>query len=307
MIQFRFSGHETFACRYAWIPKAYNSLKHDASLFSDENKAMVRLGVGKNMVRAIRFWVQLAKVAEAGDKGLKITEFGELIFGENGYDPFLEDIKTLWLIHWNFTTQHLDPMFAWYFMFNKWTTSEFTASEAISAFVQETRKQERSLSEVTLEQHFQVFLQTYYVSRGRNKAVAEDTLDCPLTELRLIQRTGYRFDEDQKRQVEMYSFRRGRKPEITNALLAYCLLDYWQLYRPNESALTFRDISVLPNSVGQIFKLDEMDLLDRLEAMNRDSNIPFDYQASAALPRLVRNCDLKDLSVKHKLLYNIYK
>lgn len=306
MIQFRFSGHETFSCRYAWLPKAYKALKRDPTIFSNENEAMVRLGVGKNMVRAIRFWVQLAKVAEPGQGGLVVTPFGEAIFGGTGHDPYLEDIKTLWLLHWNFTAQQAEPMFAWYFVFNQWSASDFTASEIVQAFVSETQKQERALSEVTLEQHFNVFLHTYYASRIKRASIAEDSLDCPLTELRLIQHSGYRTDEKTKRQVETFTFRRDSKPDITNALLAYCVLDYWQLYRSNEASLSFRDLAVLPNSIGQVFKLTEMDLRDRLESMTRDSAIPFDFQASAALPRLVRSCDVRNEQVKMDLLDTIY-
>jgi epsilon-lactone hydrolase len=53
----KFSGHETFACRYAWLPKALQAVESNPRIFSDEDQAMVELGVGKNMVRSIRFWV----------------------------------------------------------------------------------------------------------------------------------------------------------------------------------------------------------------------------------------------------------
>ncbi len=53
---FRFTGHETFPCRYTWIPKAFTALEADPKTFADDEYAMVSLGVGKNMVRAIRFW-----------------------------------------------------------------------------------------------------------------------------------------------------------------------------------------------------------------------------------------------------------
>src|SRR5262245_2132233 len=52
---YRFSGHETFPCRYTWLPKAVARLQAKPTLFADEDDAMVQLGVGKNMARAIRF------------------------------------------------------------------------------------------------------------------------------------------------------------------------------------------------------------------------------------------------------------
>src|SRR4051812_28985030 len=97
----RFSGHETFPCRYAWLPKGYAALAESPDAFADEEEAMIALGVGKNMVRSLRFWVQAAGVAEARrEGGYAITPFGKAIFSRRGHDPFLEDARTLWLIHW---------------------------------------------------------------------------------------------------------------------------------------------------------------------------------------------------------------
>lgn len=64
MEPFRFSGHETFPCRYAWLPKAAREVNREPSVFSSdrEDDAMVRLGVGKNMVRAIRFWAEVMDI-----------------------------------------------------------------------------------------------------------------------------------------------------------------------------------------------------------------------------------------------------
>ncbi|HTV56567.1 MAG TPA: DUF4007 family protein, partial [Terriglobia bacterium] len=67
---YRFSGHETFPFRYSWLPKAVFELTANPELFADEEWAMVRLGVGKNMVKAIRFWVQAAGIAIADQRRL---------------------------------------------------------------------------------------------------------------------------------------------------------------------------------------------------------------------------------------------
>src|SRR4029450_3659562 len=94
-INYRFSGHETFPCRYTWLPKAVQSLAQDPSLFRNEDQAMVRLGVGKNMVRAMRFWTDVAGVSVDGiDGGSVVSSFGSDLLSESGYDPFLEDART---------------------------------------------------------------------------------------------------------------------------------------------------------------------------------------------------------------------
>jgi len=38
------------------------------------------------------------------DDRWQVTDFGKIIFGANGMDPFLEDKRTLWLLHWRAST-----------------------------------------------------------------------------------------------------------------------------------------------------------------------------------------------------------
>jgi hypothetical protein len=89
-LTFRFSGHETFPCRYAWLPKAVRALASSPKALSDEENAMVELGVGKNMVRAIRFWVQAAGMAVSRKDVYDLTEFGRELVDEGGLDPFFK-------------------------------------------------------------------------------------------------------------------------------------------------------------------------------------------------------------------------
>ena len=76
-----FSGHETFVCRHFWLKKGYDFLTQGGS-FTDED-AVVSLGVGKNMVSSIRFWMRGFHILD--DNGL--TEMGTFLLREN--DPYL--------------------------------------------------------------------------------------------------------------------------------------------------------------------------------------------------------------------------
>jgi hypothetical protein len=60
-----FSGHETFPFRYAWLKKGVDAVSQDPLVFSDD-RAMIKLGVGKNMVRSIRHWCLAARLIEEG-------------------------------------------------------------------------------------------------------------------------------------------------------------------------------------------------------------------------------------------------
>jgi hypothetical protein len=289
---FRFSGHETFPCRYAWLPKAFGVLESDPDAFADEEQAMISLGVGKNMVRAIRFWAQTTGIAEprraGGVGGYDITPFGRAVFGRRGFDPFLEDTRTLWLIHWNLSTQVQDPLFAWDYLLNRWQEPELSRSAVLRAFRKEAERQERPLSDVTLEQHFDTFLHSYIPTRSRKGDIQEDNLDCPLVELEFIQRVGERKVDGSGKREAIYAFRRDEKPGVTPELFAYCLDEFWRVRRPAEKTLAFRDIAYGHGGPGQVFKLSEWDIRHRLEAIEAETAGAFRYHESAAQQQLSR-------------------
>lgn len=242
---------------------------------------MVTLGVGKNMVRSIRFWVEVMGVAvPRADRTLAPSPFGQAVFAVDGFDPYLEDSRTLWLLHWNVTSRLDDPLFAWDFLLHKWPYAELTRSEALAAFVRESRRLNVSHSDVTLGQHLDVFLHTYLPVRGARSAF-EDSLDCPLAELELLLHVGERREDGTGRREPVYAFRREAKPEIPLPLFEYCLHDYWRRHQ-TEATLTFRDIATARGSIGQVFKLPEEDIRTRLDVYTiSDSLRPFNYLPSA--------------------------
>jgi hypothetical protein len=301
---FRFSGHETFPCRYTWLPKAVRNLRENPALFANEDEAMVRLGVGKNMVRAIRFWADASEVTMPSLKqGVFVSEFGNAVFGPAGHDEFLEDIKTLWLIHWNLSTSATEPLFAWNYLLNFWHRPDFTRSEALAAFTQEAQRLGKKLSAVTQEHHFTTFLHSYVPTRSRKGEVLEDNLDCPLVELELLQNVGERPAAESNRHEPIYAFRVEDKPEISPDLFAYCLDDFWNKSHSQEKTLSFRDIAVAEGSPGQVFKLPEHAIRERLESIEKDSSGKLLYQESAAFQQVIR----AERSAPLQLLKRIYR
>lgn len=294
---FRFSGHETFAFRYAWLPKAYRLLQQNQSAFSDEDSAMIELGLGKNMVRALRFWVEATEVARpVGGRGLELTDFAHEVFGPEGVDPYLEDTRTLWLLHWNLSARSEGALFAWRFLLNHWPFPELTRSEALAAFARESVKLGHTHSAITLSQHLDAFLHTY-VSGRSGKVGIEDSLDGPLVDLSLLQPVGERQADGGRRET-IYAFRREPKPDVTPALFDYCLADFWARFRDGEETLTLREVTLEPCSPGQVFKLPEDDVRSRLEAYaDPRAKRPFLYQPSAVQGLISRRKGAKTVTL----------
>ena len=286
--KFRFSGHETFVCRYPWLPKAVKAITADPLAFSDEDSAMVSLGVGKNMVRSIRFWAEAMGVIEGkSDTGFCVSDFGEAILGKNGFDPFLEDEKTLWLLHWKQATNPNEPLFAWSFLLNNWHEPEIARSEILRTISRLPDLVDLKLSNVTLEDHLDVFFRTYFPSRGKKGEVKEDNLDSPFLELRLLEKVGDRSGRDGLSHVEpVFSFRRDEKPEIPSELFSYALNDFAVFRFSEEKTISFHEVAFGIGSPGQIFKLPEKEVRERLERMNSDQNALFEFSESSVLQQI---------------------
>lgn len=302
---YRISGHETFPCRYTWLPKAVRGLSENPKLFLNEADAMVDLGVGTNMVRSIRFWSQVAGVTTAGAKGggHLLTQFGTTLLSKRGLDPFLEDIRTLWLIHWNLSTEIESPLLAWDYLLNRWQEPELVPSAILKALKKEAEKQESRLSAVTLEQHFDTFLHTYVPTRGRKGEVQEDNLDCPLVELELIIKVGEReLDRSFGKRETIYGFRREEKPDITPELFVYCLNEFWQKRHATESTLTLREVAHGHGSPGQVFKLPEEDIRTRIDALAQQTNGFLKYNETATQQQIQKYGDRDSI----ELLREIY-
>ncbi len=266
---------------------------------------MVTLGVGKNMVRSIRFWTQVSGMATADRKGgdLLLTPIGRNLLGPSGLDPFLEDIRTLWLLHWNLSTDVLNPLFAWDFLLNRWQEPELVPSAVVRALHKEAAFSDPSISVVTVGQHFDTFLHTYVPTRGRKREIQEDNLDCPLVELELMVKVGDREPATSPGRLEpIYAFRREEKPDITPELFAYCLNDYWQNRHPTDKTLTLREVAHGHGSPGQIFKLPEDDIRVRVGDLERQTGGRIAYAESATQQLIRRQGSLEPI----KLLESIY-
>ncbi len=291
---YRISGHESFACRYTWLPKAVRGLQANPKLFSDDERAMVDLGVGKNMVRSIRFWSQVAGMVNTTGRGTghSLSDFGKSLLGEGGHDEFMEDIRTLWLIHWNLSTDVKNPLLAWDYLLNRWQEPDLVPSVVIAALHREAAKQDEGLSAVTINQHWDSFLHSYFPTRGKKGEVQEDNLDSPLTELALIIRGRERsVATDEGRAEPVYSFRREPKPDITPELFVYALNDFWNKRHGMEGTLSFREIAHGHGSPGQVFKLPEDDIRARVEALESQTKNSFVYGDSANLQTVRRHTE----------------
>jgi hypothetical protein len=257
----RFSGHETFACRFAWLPKAVRLIARDPKALSDDERAILELGLGKNMVRALRFWLDAFDVASAEAGTWALLPFGEALFGDGGLDPFIERVETQWLLHWRLAAAVEKPVFAWRHVFHRRMRPDFTRSELLAEMRDEGARLGYEHSDITLLQHADVFIHSYLGSL--NPASPEDALDGPLVDLGLLRRLGRR--QGAGRIEPVFTLTRIPIGEIGGGVVDYAIASYWTARRVGESVVTFRDLAHGEGSPGATLRMETDDLRDHLE------------------------------------------
>lgn len=271
--RFGFSGHESFTCRYGWLKKAVEAAACDEELFAKE-EAIVRLGVGKNMVRSIRHWGLAYQLLQpAGRNGVEVSKWGDLLLGH--WDPFLEDIGSLWLLHW-LLVNNPSRAGTWFFSFFIFPQVEFTKVELLRSLVTYVNRQERAVKEVTLSRDVDCFLRTYVPSRGRTAGMLpEDAFDCPLAELRLLSSSG----DDERHQFNV-----GPKSTLPMEVFGFALLSY--LRTLNRSILAVHECLYGVGSPGQAFKLDENSVVMYLESLQQVTRGELELDDTAGLKQI---------------------
>lgn len=256
-----FARHETFHPRFGWIKKGYDKSVNNPNVFTKENSQVV-LGVGKNMVSAIKYWCYAYKVIEENEtkKGFYPTEFGKMLLDDNGYDPYFEDLASLWLLHWNLLN-HPCMATTWYYVFNEFFAIDFSIEELLKGLKDFNDKNfSTKISDSSLLKDLHCLIRMYLEPKI-NKTSIEDSIDSPFVDLKLIQTNDHKS----------FSFNIGEKPGLSPEIIVYACLDFLSRSNTNETiernsnSISISRLLHEKNSPGLIFKLSENVLYSSIE------------------------------------------
>lgn len=251
-----FGRHETFHMRYGWLKQAYDHSLKDQDVFSRDDAPIV-LGVGKNMVRSMKFWALAAKVLEVKEGSRRAraapTDLGRALFNDRGgLDLDLQRPETVWLIHWLLLAPQC-CLPTWWAIMNGSGTGVYSAADLL----EEAESAVYSVdgwkpSRQSIKRDTDVFLHTYLSKK--DKEPTEDYLDCPLRTLGLLQQ--------QDKDVRFVS---GRKGGLSPLVVAYACLDFVARAEIPGRTISVNKLALEKGGPGTAFKISETDMAEMLD------------------------------------------
>ena len=235
-----FSGHESFACKSHWLKRGYDFVRGENN-FNDDD-AVVRLGVGKNMVASIKFWLKAIGLLK--DAGL-VALANHLFDDDNGKDPYLEDIGTLWLLHFLLIQTDYATIYKTTFV-DYHRQRNIIEKSKLQNYIKHICFDETGYKNLyndnTVKRDIGVMLHNYCAKNGGNVNIEDsNSLFTPLNLICETEKNTYRFNYD-------------TRSDVPSLIFLYALLVKFE----GRNSISFEDITEL----ALIFCLTNNDLLD---------------------------------------------
>ena len=272
-----FGRHETFPLRFSWLPKGFQALEDNSKVFESDD-VTVRLGVGRNMVNAIRYWLRASRMI--APDSFAPTHLGKLILSSDGYDPYLEDEATIWLLHW-LVASNAELATGFYWFFNIFQKREFSTEElntALSDFLNDVVPKNKRPAKNTVKSDAAVIQRMYTQSKINQRMPLEEALDSPTALLKLV---------EHKTTEKMFVSRLTEKSSLPIEILGFATIEVMKSRKQNilpiEDLMYSREGFSAP---GSVFRLSENSFIRKLEQLAQLMPGAFEIRESSGIHQL---------------------
>ena len=259
-----FSGHESFSCRMLWPIKGYDYI-NDGNSFNDPN-SVIMLGVGKNMVASIRYWLKALGLTEH-DKPSTLAKY---LFDEaQGKDRYLESLGTLWLLHFLLVVLNEATLYNILFLRYQKERKQF-AKEQVLNFVKRLMAEDDRLKQFnsnTVGKDFGVLVQNYVQP---SKPKSYEDYSSLLIDLNLI-----RNDNSDRG----YAFNIEGKRTVPTEIFLYAVL--WM--KGSDRTVSYDTLQ----NVGLVFCMTDMEVIEMLQQIDREYSEYVQYSDNAGIRQLL--------------------
>ncbi len=257
-------------------------MDHKPNVFVDRTEnPMDVLGIGANMVKALRYWLQAVGLTEeppSGTRTQSFTEFGQLVFDN---DKFIEEIGTLYLLHYKMVSNEKFAT-AWYIFFNEFNMTEITKEDFVIAVNSYLSKIGETVASRSIEDDFACIINTYLprFKSNPNKVSPENNIDCPFGELGLI--------DFMNKNKKIY---RKSKPSV-NSFDPWVILAVIFDRANGNTEVPLNDLLTTPSNIGKVFNLDAISMLDILHRVEKTGMI-----------KIIRTAGLDIIQIKEQMSF----
>ncbi|WP_090912507.1 DUF4007 family protein [Paenibacillus sp. cl141a] len=263
-----YARHQSFYIRDKWFSKGLKAVNQEKRFFFDKF-AFETIGLGKNMVESLKYWLLafnvIEEITEDGQKVHKLTDLGRILF-EN--DKLLQRNETLAILHYNLIRNIKDQSTVFDWFFNKYKETSVSKPELLNSFITWVSQNEtKEISDKSLKRDIDCLIQFYTKTPDENDP--EDVIFCPFSRLGLMKC---------KHSGEGYDTIKKVVPELDNIGIVpmyYILLTYQNL---NESDLI--SVDEILNSeflLGKTFNLTRGKVVEVLNILTNHENYPIQY------------------------------
>ncbi len=293
-MKLQFSGHESFICKHFWLKKGYDYIVKNNDFNSES--AVIGLGVGKNMVTSINYWLKSFGILDSNNLR---TELADKIFDEiKGYDPYIENLATVWLLHFSLIKTNKASVYSMFFNEFRKGRTDFTKEQFLSYIKRMLEGEgQKNVNVNTINNDISVFIRNYLKpSFKETKIDIEEDFSSLMIDLDLMK--SYKAENAEGKIVEWYKVENSLQVDLPPEVVLFSILD-------NEAygkSISFKELLVGPNSPGNIFALNEEGLYQKLDTIVKKIK-GLTYTETAG----IRELQIKSSITKWDILNGYYK
>ncbi len=177
-MSYKYCGHESFSIRKNWLQKGIQNIDGLRG-GKQELNAMDRTGLGRNMVKSLRYWLKATGLASP-DKDGSLSQLGEIVKAK---DPYIQETGTLWLLQWKLAT-NMEMATSWYYLFNEMNMTIFSQEDFVRGLGKwDEMGNEKPAAVSSFEKDFDCIRHSYIPHPDEDP---ESNMACPLSELGLL-------------------------------------------------------------------------------------------------------------------------
>ena len=269
-----FSGHESFPCKTLWLKKGYDFIKAEKDFNSPE--AVVELGVGKNMVAAIRYWYKAFGLNSDDERIKWIPDF--LFNDQDGKDRFMEDLGTLWLLHFLLVYSNIASLYNLFFFDFQKERRRFDRNQIVTFVKRKMAEtnQDHLFNVNTVKKDVGVLLQNYCLPRNPQSNEDYSTL---LMDLDLLRQKEKKEENEENEKDKSFYFNIEGKKKVTPEVFLFAVL----MYKPDEDNTIPFD---LLQDIGLVFCMNDLEVIDMLRLLSERYSDSLTYSDVAGIRQL---------------------